>query len=89
MRDIEDYSKKYIIPGFEKYKVIYRRRQLLEVIERYKPEKVLEIGCGKEPLFLYASDIHFTVVEPSDDFYENLRRKLNIIQRCTNLMLTC
>lgn len=26
---------------------------------------------------------------PSDDFYENLRRKLNIIQRCTNLMLTC
>lgn len=71
MRDIGDYSKKYMVPGFEKYKVIYRRKRLLETIERYKPEKVLEIGCGKEPLFLYASDIHFTVVEPSDDFYEN------------------
>ena len=45
MRDIEDYSKKYAVPGFEKYKVFYRKKKLLEVINDFQPQNILEIGC--------------------------------------------
>lgn len=71
MRDIEDYSKKYAVPGFEKYKVFYRKKKLLEVINDFQPQNILEIGCGSEPLFLSVPDIRFTVIEPSSDFYNN------------------
>lgn len=71
MRDIEDYSKKYAVPGFEKYKVLYRKKKLLEIISNIQPKNILEIGCGSEPLFLNVPDISFTIVEPSEDFYNN------------------
>lgn len=71
MRDINNYSEKYSLHSFEEYKVQYRRKKLLEIIEAYHPKSILEIGCGNEPLFQYVEDVHFTVVEPSSDFYEN------------------
>lgn len=74
MRDINDYSAKYSIPGFEDYQVKYRRKLVLEQIERYKPKSILEIGCGYEPLFKYVHDTRFTIVEPSEEFYENAKR---------------
>ena len=33
----------------------------------------MEIGCGLEPLFCYEKDCRFTVVEPSEKFYERAR----------------
>lgn len=74
-RDIMDYESKYIkgICGFEKYKVIYRRRKIIEIIDKYEPQKILEIGCGMEPLFRYVKDKEFTIVEPCDYFYENAK----------------
>lgn len=71
MRDIEDYSKKYSVPGFENYKVLYRRKKILEVIKNIKPQNILEIGCGSEPLFKYVENVRFTVVEPAQEFYDN------------------
>lgn len=71
MRDIESYSEKYSVGGFEEWKVFYRRRKLLEIIEAYRPKKILEIGCGYEPLFQYVQNAEFTVVEASTEFYEN------------------
>lgn len=71
MRDINDYSMKYAIPGFENYQVKYRRKMIMEQVEHYNPKRILEIGCGCEPLFKYVHDISFTVVEPSNEFYEN------------------
>ena len=73
MRNMEDYTTRYAVPGFENYQVKYRRKLVLEQIERYKPENILEIGCGYEPLFKYVQGIRFTVVEPSKEFYENAR----------------
>lgn len=70
MRDIADYSNKYLLPSFEEYKVLYRRRKILEIVEKYRPASILEIGCGYEPLFQYIRDVRFTVVEPADAFYE-------------------
>lgn len=71
MRDIKNYSEKYSLHSFEEYKVQYRRKKLLEIIKAYHPKSILEIGCGNEPLFQYVEDVHFTVVEPSADFYDN------------------
>lgn len=51
MRDIDKYTQEYSKAGFEKYQVAYRRRKLLEIINKYLPQRILEIGCGMEPLF--------------------------------------
>ncbi len=71
MRDVNTYSEKYVVPSFEQYKVYYRRKMLLEIIDKYNPKHILEIGCGSEPLFLYVKDRHFTIVEPAQDFVKN------------------
>lgn len=71
MRDIDEYAKKYSLSGFEKYKVFYRRKKLLEIIETHSPKNILEIGCGSEPLFKYIENVKFTVVEPAQEFYDN------------------
>lgn len=76
-RNITDYEKDYLnlVNGFEQYKVIYRRKKVLEIIDYFQPETILEIGCGLEPLFCYAKGERlFTIVEPSEMFYENARR---------------
>lgn len=78
-RDIADYEKNYLIGnnGFEKYKVIYRRRKILEVIEQYAPKTILEIGCGLEPIFCYLKNCEryheITIVEPAEKFYEQAK----------------
>lgn len=73
MRNIVEYTGKYLLPGFEDYKVLYRRKKIIEILEREKAENVLEIGCGMEPLFQFMKNIRFTVVEPSDVFYDNAK----------------
>ena len=76
MRDIEKYTEDYNQPGFEDYQIIYRRRKILEILNQYKPKRILEIGCGMEPLFQYIEfnyDV-YTVVEPSKVFCDNARR---------------
>lgn len=69
MRDIEAYAKQYSVPGFEQYKVFYRKKKIREIIDQYRPQTVLEIGCGTDPLFQYVTDVDFTVIEPSDRFF--------------------
>lgn len=39
MRNIENYVEKYTKAGFEDYKVLYRRKKILEVIEKYHSKK--------------------------------------------------
>lgn len=72
MRDIEDYVEKYGKTGFEKYKVLYRRNKIIEIITERHPERILEIGCGLEPLFQYICNTKFTIVEPSKLFCDNV-----------------
>ena len=76
-RDIIDYEKNYsnAVCGFEKYKVFYRKRKIVEIIEQYSPQSILEIGCGMEPLFCYVKgDQKFTIVEPAEKFCENAKQ---------------
>lgn len=73
MRDIIDYTEKYRDLGFERYQIYYRRKMILEFIEKYSPKRILEIGCGMDPLFQYIDSEYllFTVVDPSIEFYQN------------------
>lgn len=74
MRDIENYTENYLKPGFEDYQVMYRRKKVLEIIEKVRPGKILEIGCGMEPLFTYLKEYSYdkyVIVEPSQEFYNN------------------
>lgn len=76
MRDINKYAEDYAQKDFESYQVKYRRKMVLEQIAKYNPRKVLEIGCGMEPLFLYVGNVEFTIVEPSVKFCENAQAQL-------------
>jgi SAM-dependent methyltransferase len=79
--DIRDYTEKYAAhyrgsgPGwFEATLVGIRRRQVIASLERHRHARVLEVGCGMEPLFAYWTGFpRLTVVEPSPGFVANAR----------------
>lgn len=75
MRDIKNYTESYSRSAFEKYQAVFRRRKTLEILKRYCPKRILEIGCGLDPLFQYVDwpVTDYTIVEPSDIFIENAR----------------
>lgn len=73
MRDIDKYTENYNQPNFEDYQIVYRRKKILEIINRYQPKRILEIGCGMEPLFQYIDWEYdkYIIVEPSRQFFDN------------------
>lgn len=68
MRDITEYTEKYNECSFESYQVKYRKKKVIDEINKYRPSSILEIGCGDTPLFLDVKDTDFTIVEPSEYF---------------------
>ena len=86
MRDIEDYAKKYQANDFElEYKVPYRRKHVLEIVEAFPHDSILEIGCGLESLFSSVRNFKAgTVVEPSSDFAEKARaiKGVSVLHAC-------
>ena len=89
MRDIIKYTKDYIVPNFEDYQLKYRRRKIIEILEKYGPRTILEIGCGMQPLFEFLnpeSYDRYTVIEPSEVFFANAvsRAKNNHKVECIN-----
>jgi SAM-dependent methyltransferase len=69
-RDLLDYSKNYLGP-FEQIQVQYRRKKVLEILDKYKPQSILEVGCGRDSIVNYIeSEIYetFCIVEPISEF---------------------
>ena len=74
MRDIDRYQKDYAEQPYEMYQVKFRKRQLLESMALYPHRRVLEIGCGLDPLYNHPVDFeHLTIVEPGKAFYAGAR----------------
>ena len=49
-----------------------------EVIDHIQPKRILEIGCGVDPIFKFYNNYElFTVVEPSDFFVETAKKEKN------------
>lgn len=75
MRDIERYSDNYFVQDFELYQVEYRRKMIIEQINKYCSKRILEIGCGCEPLFQHVGNKDWVIVEPSELFCELAQKK--------------
>src|SRR5258706_226571 len=81
MTDIRaDYAAKYLeqyaTGGFETILVRVRREQVLDLLRRHPGARVLEVGCGLEPLFLFWNDFEaMTIVEPSAEFVAAARER--------------
>jgi SAM-dependent methyltransferase len=76
--DMADYSTayadQYARGTFETQLVTIRRRWVAEALSRYAHRRVLEIGCGLEPLFDHVTGWdEFVVVEPSAPFVARAR----------------
>jgi 2-polyprenyl-3-methyl-5-hydroxy-6-metoxy-1,4-benzoquinol methylase len=74
MRDITAYAKNYIEQPFEEVLVHYRKKKILELINKYEHKRILEIGCGLDPFFNCFRDFEkLVILEPSTYFYENAK----------------
>lgn len=82
-RDIVNYQIAYDASDFEPVQARMRKRMLLDLLARWRPARVLEVGCGSDPLFAhYRNYESFFVVEPAPAFAaaarEQARRDLRI-----------
>lgn len=74
-RDIPDYERAYHASDFEVVQARYRKRMLLELLERLQPRSVLEVGCGLDTLANHwTRSERFVVVEPGATFAAEARR---------------
>jgi SAM-dependent methyltransferase len=68
-RDIADYERAYGESGFEVVQAAYRKRMLVELLERLRPARILEVGCGLDTLAAHwLGAERFTIVEPGAQF---------------------
>ena len=76
-RDLLDYQDQYLNQPYERFQVKFRKRKVLEILEKYNHKFLLEIGCGLEPIFLDSINFEtLVIVEPANLFYENAINKL-------------
>ncbi|WP_372483356.1 class I SAM-dependent methyltransferase [Elizabethkingia anophelis] len=68
-RNIVNYTTEYLELSFEDIMVKYRREKCLDIIKNFPHKKILEIGCGTNPLFLNINEFElYYIVEPSSLF---------------------
>jgi hypothetical protein len=77
VRDIAEYEAAYRADyGFERHMVRFRRRTILRWLESQPHARILEVGCGLEPLFEHVRDWeHYTIVEPAATFAAHARER--------------
>lgn len=75
MRDIINYQERYNIPNFEDYQIMYRRKKILEILEKTNHDTILEIGTGMCPIFDYFDDFKkYYFFEPGKEFFDNANK---------------
>jgi len=74
-RDLVDYADRYGALPFEDTQVAFRRRAVLEVVRSSGARRILEVGCGLDPLACHLDAFDtWTIVEPAPRFAEAARR---------------
>ncbi len=73
MTDLEAYAKRYTAQygerSFETLLVAVRRQHVLQWLAHYSARRILEVGCGLEPLFSHYGEFDtLRIVEPIADF---------------------
>lgn len=78
MVDQNDYQLNYQSLTFEDTLRKFRMAHLVNYIKSITSNRILEIGCGNDPLFGYFNDFEkMDIVEPGNLFYENTKSKIN------------
>lgn len=68
-RNIGAYEQAYLSSDFEATQATMRKRMLLNLLQAWQPQRVLEVGCGTDPLFNHWPAFErWTVVEPGPRF---------------------
>lgn len=77
MYDQEDYQLNYQKLTFEDKLRKYRMKYIADYFGTIKSDKILEIGCGNDPIFLCYDDFKvMDIVEPGNHFYEFTKEKI-------------
>lgn len=75
MRDIYDYTSKYVHEPFEETMVRIRKKTVIAQCLKYIHKSILEVGCGVSPLFKDFCDFDcMAVIEPSEEFSMQARK---------------
>lgn len=84
MRDLDQYARNYDKNNFEKnIQVKYRRKHVINFIEKICPNSILEIGCGMDSIFKHLSMENikkFTIVESSTEFFTRARQSIESME---------
>lgn len=71
----ERYAAQYAEGSFETLLVAIRRRHVLRWLRDYCGRRILEVGCGLEPLFSHCQDFDaWRIVEPIAEFARGARQ---------------
>ena len=77
MYDQDDYQLNYQKLTFENKLRKYRMEYIVSYLDSIKSDKILEIGCGNDPIFLcYDNYQVMDIVEPGNYFYEDTKNKI-------------
>ena len=88
--DINDYGKHFLEDynnnDFEVILTKYRKKKIVELLQKYPTRRILEVGCGMEPFFLNYTDFdEMTVIEPADILFNSANeycKKSNLNVEC-------
>ncbi len=82
MYDQNEYQLKYQNLTFEDKLRKYRMEYIVDYLKTIKSDKILEIGCGNDAIFLCYDNFEvMDIVEPGDHFYEFTKNKIGNDQR--------
>jgi len=77
MHDYNDYQLHYQKLSFEDKLRKYRMEYVAEYLKTIKSRKILEIGCGNDPIHFYFIDFDvLDLIEPGKHFYEFTKSKV-------------
>lgn len=74
---IRAYEAAYSASDFEVVQARYRKKMLVALLERLKPKRLLEVGCGWDAIaHHWAGYAHCSIVEPGAQFAQQARSAL-------------
>ncbi|WP_309640429.1 methyltransferase domain-containing protein [Flavobacterium sp.] len=77
MYDKNEYQIKYQSLTFEDKLRKYRMEYIVDYLKTIKSNKILEIGCGNDPIFAQFDDYEvMDIVEPGNHFYESTKNRI-------------
>ena len=71
MRDLDKYQSDYVNLAFEPHQVRYRKRTTVKSLRRHHARRILEVGCGLDPIFMHYTDFEtLDIIEPTKAFFQ-------------------